>query len=217
MHVYKVQILFCASSSEPCQGPTFHSVCRLQSRRHVLACTGLQVVVKPGVNRHFIRRSRAPSVFPACTVFRPDSQFDPFVTSQISFKCLHSTSLKLLASTSHLVEEIKCFPRDMSGSRSRSRPIWGQRSNKQDKLLHHSPICDPADIWIYRPICLWITSHQVMHHVLLDIRKEINWGWTVLLDFMWNWWLILEILVKFVFHLTFFSTLWIGCSWPKFL
>ena len=123
MHVYKVQILFCASSSEPCQGPTFHSVCKLQSRRHVLACTRLRVAVKPGVNRHFIRRSRAPSVFPAYTVFRPDSQFDPFVTSQISFKCLHSTSLKLLASTSHLVEEIKCFPRDMSGSRSRSRPI----------------------------------------------------------------------------------------------
>ena len=83
----------------------------LQSRRHVLACTRLRVVVKPGVNRHFIRRSRAPSVFPACTVFRPDSQFDPFVTSQISFKCLHSTSLKLLAATSHLVEEIKCFSR----------------------------------------------------------------------------------------------------------
>ena len=81
----------------------------VQSRRHVLACTGLPVVVKPGVNRHFIRRSRAPSVFPACTVFRPDSQFDPFVTSQISFKCLHSTSLKLLAATSHLVEEIECF------------------------------------------------------------------------------------------------------------
>ena len=111
MHVYKVQILFCASSSEPCQGPTFHSVCKLQSRRHVLACTRLRVAVKPGVNRHFIRRSRAPSVFPACTVFRPDSQFDPFVTSQISFKCLHSTSLKLLAATSHLVEEIKCSAR----------------------------------------------------------------------------------------------------------
>ena len=94
----------------------------------------------------------------------------------------------------------------MSGSRSRSRPIWGQRSNKQDKLLHHSPICDPANIWIYRPICLWITSHQVMHHVLLDIRKEINWGGTVLLDFMWNWWLILEILGKFVFILPFFNS-----------